>query len=350
MNRCSHPPHKKRHWRRKKKKLTAEQNNYALYRSSQGLYSVPKIDTAPSSSDGGAEESKDDTSALPLNTTMDTEEAHNHANSESGSLLDDDAFRMEGEMSRLHVFETHEDTTDSEAEEHSTVGAMPPDKLPDYKEAPPPDYAVEHESTENALNDYLEKRGVALQISANGSLEPLDVPSLAPSALPSKMQWNLDPLLMMADSLLPLHIACLYRASPPVISHLLEAYPKAVREQALGMLPIHMVCAGFHLPEPVLAPPIGPVPFPHDDEYDMAESLRRLEKAFPESVNYPSESNGMTPKTYIDETLDDGAYKDTCLEALGVKKEASIMEETVNDVEDADTRVSDHDNTTLTTR
>ena len=189
------------------------------------------------------------------------------------------------------------------------------------------------------------KRNIALQLSANGSLNPMEVDSPSISRNPSKMQWNLDPLLMEADALLPLHIACLYRASPTVITYLLDAYPKAIQETALGMLPIHMACAGFELPSPILAPPPGPVPFPMDDEYDMPETLRRLEMAFPESVYTPSQINGMTPITYIDETLDDGSYKDECLEALGVTQDELVEEEEI-----AETRVSDYDNTTLTTR
>jgi hypothetical protein len=53
----------------------------------------------------------------------------------------------------------------------------------------------------------------------------------------------------------------------------------------------------------------------------------------------------MTPKTYIDEILDDGSYKDECLEALGFTRDEMVGEEEI-----AETRVSDYDNTTLTTR
>ena len=99
----------------------------------------------------------------------------------------------------------------------------------------------------------------------------------------------------------------------------------------------------------MLEPPAGPVPFPHDDEFDMVKSLKLLEKAFPESLKYPSECNGMTPEIYIDETLDDGDYKDACLEALGVVKEVSVEEESV-EAEVVESRASDYDNSTLTTR
>jgi hypothetical protein len=50
-----------------------------------------------------------------------------------------------------------------------------------------------------------------------------------------------NPLLNDADCLLPLHLACLYRASPGVIGHLCEAHPAGAKCFALGgMLPIHM--------------------------------------------------------------------------------------------------------------
>jgi hypothetical protein len=272
---------------------------------------------------------------MPLNRTTETEEEKNFRDTDSGSLLEDEAFEMDGD-NIFHVFETSEDSTDSE---HSVV-AIPPDMLPNFKEAPPPGEEHDAESSKNSLNDFLGKRGLALQLSPNGSLEPIQVDSLGPLPQPSKMHWNLDPLLVEANALLPLHIACLYRAPPAVITHLLQAYPKGARETALGMLPIHIVCAGFELPAPVLAPPPGPVPFPMDDEYDMVESLKRLEKEFPESLDYPSENNGMTPKMYIDETMDDGSYKNACLEVLGVSKDESVEEV-------ADDRIPEYDDTTL---
>lgn len=349
MYRSSHSPHKKSHaWhrgRRKKKKLTADQNNYALYQSNQG--SVPKIGMAPSFSSDGVEKHRDYNPAMPLNKTMETEETHKHHNSDSGLLLDDEAFEMEAErLSRMHVFESHEDTSNRK-NEHSIV--MPPKKLPDCEEAPTPSYAVDDHDDKTAeskvsLEDYLGKSGVSLQLSSTRSLEP--------TTIPSKMHWNLDLLLMAADAILPLHIACLYRASPVVISYLLEAYPNAVRNSAMGMLPIHMVCAGFELPAPVLAPP---VPFPMDDEYDLAKSLRRLEKAFPESVNYPSANNGMTPRTYIDETVDVRSYKDAHLEKLGIMNNESIKAEDVAEAAEAlvartSAQESDHDAKTPTSR
>ena len=146
MSRCSPlPSRKKRQWRRstnKKKLATSEQDNYALYRSNQGQHHVvPKIDTAPSSSDDEDQHTADDGSATPLNTTR-GHHSHNYANSDSGSLLDDEAFIMDADRSsRLHVFETHDESTDSE-DEHSDGVAVPPEMLPDYKEAPAPDYAV----------------------------------------------------------------------------------------------------------------------------------------------------------------------------------------------------------------
>lgn len=314
MYRSSLSPHKKRRtWyrgRRKKKKLPADQN-YALYRSIQ-RNSVPTIGTAVSSSSDGVEEHRDHIPAMP---------------------------------SCMHAFESHEDTSNRE-NEHSVV--TPPNKLPDYEEAPASHYAVDNPDDETAvskvsLEDQIGKSGVSRQLSSTRSLEP--------TTIPSKTHWNLDPLLMAADAILPLHIACLYRASPSVISYLLEAYPKAVQNIALGMLPIHMVCAGFELPAPVLAP--SPVlPFPMDDEYDLAESLRRLEKACPESLNYPSANNDMTPRMYIDATMDDGSYKDACLEALGITSNESIKAEEVAEALVARTSAqeTDHDAKTPTSR
>ena len=64
----------------------------------------------------------------------------------------------------------------------------------------------------------------------------------------------------------------------------------------MGMLPIHIACARFDLPAPVAVSP-RQVPFPMEDEYELVEDLK-LVKAFPESLDWPSEYNGMTPQTY----------------------------------------------------
>lgn len=45
--------------------------------------------------------------------------------------------------------------------------------------------------------------------------------------------------------LLPIHIACLYQASPGVISRLIKVYPSCVSVAIIGMLPIHIVSAGW---------------------------------------------------------------------------------------------------------
>ena len=129
-------------------------------------------------------------------------------------------------------------------------------------------------------------------------------------------------LLNDADCLLPIHLACLYRASPGVIGHLCQAHPSGAKCFALGgMLPIHMLSAGFEFPPPVTAPAdfmtLG-------QDWRMADSLQHLMTAYPESVSVKSRNNGMTPQEYIEATMENGINKTICLQALG-KELAEIL-------------------------
>jgi hypothetical protein len=295
---------------------------------------LPKNDTAPSSDSGGHVQEHDVTQ---IGTTMDSEDED-----EQGPLLEEVAheeqeFLMKGDT-LLRVLEASEDnifyvfepseTTESEVDQCLGTIEYAGEKYEDNQVSSYDDKTAE--SSKDALQEYLGTNGLALQLGYDGTLESLSIGNL-PSQ-PTRMHWNLDPLLVEADALLPLHIACLYRAAPQVIALLLEAYPEGVVESAIGMLPIHIVCAGFELPAPVMAPP-SQVPFPMEDEFDLAQSLAHLVKTSPETLHYPSENNGMTPQMYIEETMDDGSYTNECLQVLGItfsengsKEETSLSE------------------------
>ena len=302
----------KRRWRRLGKRRKTKSR-----KALESHNRVKKNDTAPSSDEG--EDSKghvDTTHVTDVNSTMDTErvrkkDAAQKAVKGRGSFdesLEDSAFDMDGN-GILHVFEVSEDETDSGAEQSvSTVEYKEPPRLLD-------DFTAE--SSKNSFQNFLGRRGLVLQLSSNGCLEPFPPTRTPLPSPPSGMRWNLEPLLSDADEILPLHIACLYRAAPQVVQLLLEAYPKGAQTPAMGMLPIHIACARFDLPAPVAAPP-RQVPFPMEDEYDLVEDLKLLVKAFPESLDWPSEYNGMTPQMYIEETVDEGNYKNQCLHELGV--------------------------------
>jgi hypothetical protein len=178
------------------------------------------------------------------------------------------------------------------------------------------------EGTCTPLDQFLDDHGMVLQLGLTGHVH----------AARSRMDWNLDPLLNDADCLLPLHLACLYRSSPAVIHQLCSAYPAGAKCLTMGgMLPIHMMCAGFEMPPPIAVP----VDFMmlHDD-WRLADALQHLVTAHPESLSVQSRNNGMTPREYIEETMEDGIHKTMCLRALGgdPTETQSFSEETESSV------------------
>ena len=108
------------------------------------------------------------------------------------------------------------------------------------------------------------------------------------------------------DNLLPLHIATLYGASSSVISTLLKHYPSAAKyKNGMGMLPIHIVCAGMRL-----EPPKSSVSLGASASYvpgDIVETVHLLLKAFPDSIHVPCSSlfkrSHKTPVQYVNECL-----------------------------------------------
>jgi hypothetical protein len=144
-----------------------------------------------------------------------------------------------------------------------------------------------------------------------------------------RIHWDFDPLLqhvLQEGNLLALHIACLYSASPEVLSALLEAYPMAALYDVVGMLPIHFVAAGWSMP-PLLPPPPSIVlqqlneSTPTDairtaSTKGPMECLKVLQHVVPDSVRIRSGNHGMTPEEYIQECMYEGAYKESCLRIL----------------------------------
>jgi len=108
------------------------------------------------------------------------------------------------------------------------------------------------------------------------------------------------------DNLLPLHIAALYGASSSVISTLLKHYPSAAKyKNGMGMLPIHMVCAGMRLEPPKSSGSLGTA-----TSYvpgDIVETVHLLLKAFPDSIHVPCssvfKSGHKTPVQYVNDCL-----------------------------------------------
>ena len=164
-----------------------------------------------------------------------------------------------------------------------------------------------------------------------------------------------------ADSLLPLHVACLYRASPAVIQHLCQAHPAGARCWAWGgRLPIHMLASqlidkhsaaddddesnGKH--DHGVAPPVAtatvlglsappPTPTRRCDDWRLADALQHLVDVYPESVSVPSRTTNRTPLELIEEMMDDGINKRMCLRVLG--REVEEEEDTLSVEDESET-------------
>eukprot|EP00549_Striatella_unipunctata_P000677 CAMPEP_0118721214 /NCGR_PEP_ID=MMETSP0800-20121206/30591_1 /TAXON_ID=210618 ORGANISM="Striatella unipunctata, Strain CCMP2910" /NCGR_SAMPLE_ID=MMETSP0800 /ASSEMBLY_ACC=CAM_ASM_000638 /LENGTH=544 /DNA_ID=CAMNT_0006629039 /DNA_START=175 /DNA_END=1809 /DNA_ORIENTATION=- len=115
---------------------------------------------------------------------------------------------------------------------------------------------------------------------------------------------------------LPLHVACLFRASPKVIETLLKKYPFAAKVMnGMGMLPIHIVCSRLMEPMPPFGfPPEGRAASP---VWDPAPVLSLLLRAFPQSVHMPSSNlDASTPLQYVEVNWGPGQKKDELMELL----------------------------------
>ena len=145
-----------------------------------------------------------------------------------------------------------------------------------------------------------------------------------------RFHWDLFPLLRYAleeGRLLPLHVALLYSASSDIIQALVVAYPLAALRDVFGMLPIHLVAAGWLLPPLLPSPIVVAVESIHisnslettDDTIlhsAILQNLTTLQNAVPDSARIRSGNHGMKPEEYINECMEDGTYKDECLLVL----------------------------------
>ena len=167
-------------------------------------------------------------------------------------------------------------------------------------------------------------KSVILQLSPSGGLAPLPVntsnetDSTSGSSKSSmyRVKWDLKPLWKQVAErgmLMPLHIACLFEASPEALQVLVQTYPLAALADILGMLPIHWVAAGWTLP-PLQPPPILCVP--RDAKPGPMAALLVLRKAFPECIHIRSGNHGMLGTDYIQECMEDSEYKRMCLRVL----------------------------------
>jgi len=137
----------------------------------------------------------------------------------------------------------------------------------------------------------------------------------------------------IADDFLPIHIACLYRASPAVIALLVKCHPEGVgQKNKWGMLPIHVVCSNYSLSTPaIMASKVGDdfttkaylnnlyLESMEGDEkpWEMGEVVEMLVKAFPPCVNIPSDNiEWYTPLEYATRNIKECQERQGIVEIL----------------------------------
>jgi FOG: Ankyrin repeat len=161
-----------------------------------------------------------------------------------------------------------------------------------------------------------------------------------PMLLLQQQQQNAHPASILqsilADDFLPIHIACLYRASPEVIQLLIQCYPEGVEHKNnWGMLPLHIVCSNYSLEPPNIMASKLDNDFTtkaylnklykesmekEESPWDMEKVVEMLVKAFPQSVNIPSDNvEWFTPLEYVTRNIQMGQGRE---EIMGILRKA----------------------------
>lgn len=218
-------------------------------------------------------------------------------------------------------------------------------------------YSMASSSRQSA--SLLDHRGTILQLSPSGSVTPFPIssretdstsetysqaPPTGKSSPLFDVRWDLTPLLGASvvsekspdNSILPIHICILYHASPAVVRAIVENNPAGAVASALGMLPIHMVSAGWRM-EPIV-PKLPPLPESIESDKNgstakgiplqryhcqqehhpsrVKEILTILCKAIPDSTRIRSGQHGMTPAEYVAESMQGESQREECLRLL----------------------------------
>ena len=128
------------------------------------------------------------------------------------------------------------------------------------------------------------------------------------------LNWNLPTLLDQIQSILPLHLACLYGAGSTIVWKLLKVYPDATRTACAGMLPVHMACANLSLPPPIRHP--EEQVFGADTESaGLPVVLEYLVSVYPDGTQ-ACIMGGLTPDALLMQCVEEQDFRGQCLEAL----------------------------------
>jgi hypothetical protein len=171
------------------------------------------------------------------------------------------------------------------------------------------------------------KNSIILQLSPSGGVAPLAVNDSQETQSTNSTEdhvfavnWDLQPLWELVQSeegeILALHLACLYQCSSSVVEILVQRYPFAALCDVLGMLPIHIVAAGWIL-HPIQARLHSPIPTERPNPVDI---LKVLLGAVPETATAKSLHDGRTAQDYIEEYMEEGSQKEDCLAILQQEK------------------------------
>ena len=199
---------------------------------------------------------------------------------------------------------------------------------------------------DTSLCHFLDQTGIVLQLSSSGGILPMPVvttktptpqstrdgvTNVSTAKAAREMGGSssvyqrimLDEALLLeageSKTILPIHIACLYQASPAIFELLLEGYSMGCLSAIMGMLPIHLVAARFHLDVLNFRPPITPSLLKSQEDmeqpYPLSKVLQVLYEAMPETLMAKCSRHQLTPLEYMEQG-EDGPWKEECLELL----------------------------------
>jgi Ankyrin repeats (3 copies) len=216
--------------------------------------------------------------------------------------------------------------------------------LIDHEESMPSDDSSlslsSQQSFDSIESSYQQGSKVILQISTNGGLHPLPIDSSGTeysSGSSSKssselfrVHWDFGPLYEQVTKfgmLLPIHIACLFSAKSEVVQTLVSAFLPGCLSSVAGMIPIHLVAAGWCFPT-LLPPPILQLPIPLVGDYQPSKKPRQqlellhiLKSAMPDTLKIKSGNHGMTAIEYVSECMEESQYKKSCQAYLTLERQ-----------------------------
>eukprot|EP00934_Nitzschia_sp_Nitz4_P006426 Nitzschia sp. Nitz4//scaffold262_size27079//16881//17483//NITZ4_008222-RA/size27079-processed-gene-0.3-mRNA-1//1//CDS//3329544757//6416//frame0 len=156
-----------------------------------------------------------------------------------------------------------------------------------------------------------------------------------PSVDEASWWWEQPPTTLLLDTLqedlmvavsesaclLPLHIACMYQASPEIVQVLLQVYPMGAQSDVMGMLPIHWVACGC-VADP-LEPPLelvaallarnGTSSTGMQDKSVACQVMELLLETVPASLDQTSARHGWTPVEYLERGSMEESSREECL-------------------------------------